>query len=297
MRSRSPPLPPRRSTPRVDVAPLNRLAVIADDRIYTIDPDGSDQLDLAHNGQRAYRRRDLVARWTTPDLRRDRTQSESRDQRPPRRAGDVAMLFETDRTERAFLSEWLAGRSSRGLSGTRARSRRMELHIAQTDRPNSARLGPDRPAQLFFVVARQPIAAGAHRRRSRADAFVGTYDLSAHATPARSKRSPAAFQAPVWSPTGEAQLAVCAAARSTQRVGDRMPQWHRRHAERRLTAASRSRSSPDGQHVAYALNTPDSFLYQGPDRHRSRQARDADCLQRKPVGVLLVARWQEDWLI
>src|SRR5512139_2452233 len=35
----------------VRAAPLNRLAVIADERIYTIAPDGSDRIDLAHNGR------------------------------------------------------------------------------------------------------------------------------------------------------------------------------------------------------------------------------------------------------
>ena len=32
-------------------APLNRLAVIADERLYTIAPDGSGRIDLAHNGR------------------------------------------------------------------------------------------------------------------------------------------------------------------------------------------------------------------------------------------------------
>src|SRR5512143_3699174 len=39
------------SAPAQHAAPLNRLAVIADDHIYTIAPDGSDRIDLAHNGR------------------------------------------------------------------------------------------------------------------------------------------------------------------------------------------------------------------------------------------------------
>ena len=44
------PTPAATSSDVKRAAPLNRLAVIADDHIYTIDPDGSHRIDLAHNG-------------------------------------------------------------------------------------------------------------------------------------------------------------------------------------------------------------------------------------------------------
>ena len=156
--------PPQRSTRSV----LRRSIAWPSSRtssIYTIDPDGSDRIDLAHNG----RVPTAAVIWSHDGQRlifaeSERNQIRVNSARPD--GQETRVLYEGERTSEPFYLIWIAGRSARGLSGPDP-AEGMQLHIAETDRPNSARAAVHRPAQLFVVVARQPGAARAHRRRAR----------------------------------------------------------------------------------------------------------------------------------
>ena len=98
-----------------------------------------------------------------------------------------------------------------------------------------------------------------HIGGARAEAFVGTYDLSAAATQTI-ETQPAAFQAPFWSPTGEARWLYARQSGSGGElvIGDATDSRTLAEFDDGITFGW----SPDGQRVAYALNTPDSFLYE-----------------------------------
>jgi TolB protein len=89
---------------------------------------------------------------------------------------------------------------------------------------------------------------------------VGTYNLNAAATQPI-EMQPAAFQAPCWSPAGPVQWLY-----ARQSEADNQLVISDATGVRPLTEFDGGITfgwSPDGRRVAYAINTPDSFLYQG----------------------------------
>ncbi len=113
--------------------------------------------------------------------------------------------------------------------------------------PNYSSWSPDSRALLVHIGG------------ARAEAFVGTYDLSAAATQKIETR-PAAFQAPFWSPTGEARWLYARRSGSGGELVIGAEKDSRTLAE--FDDGITFGWSPDGQRVAYALNTRDSFLYE-----------------------------------
>jgi hypothetical protein len=135
----------------------------------------------------------------------------------------------------------------------------MQLHIAETAQPNSAQAAVSgQPNYASWSPDSRSLLV--HIGGVSADAFVGTYDLTAAKTQ-KIETQPAAFQAPMWSPVSTTEWLYARQPGSSGElvIGD---------AQGSRTLASFAGGvafgwSPDGQHVAYAINTPDSFLYQG----------------------------------
>ena len=239
-----------------NAAPLNRLAVIAGERLYTIDPDGSDRIDLAHNG----RVPTAAVIWSHDGQHLIFAESERAQSRLSSASPDgqeTRVLYEAELIREPF---YLYGspddRHVAFLASDPLES--MQLHIAETDRPDSARAAvTGQPNYASWSPDSQALLV--HIGGVRADAFVGTYNLS-NATTQKIETRPSVFQAPFWSPAG--QLPWLYARRSGSRgelvIGD--AQDSRALAE--FDDGIAFGRSPDGQRVAYALNTPDSFLYE-----------------------------------
>jgi Tol biopolymer transport system component len=244
-------------TPIADVAPLNRLAVIDNDRIYTINPDGLNQLDLQHSGSVPT----AALIWSHAGQRlmfveTERNRSRLISARPDGEASLI--LFEADRLSAPFYLNGSPDDRSVAFLIPSERAA-MELHIASTDRPDSARLvltgqpnyaswSPDSRSLLAHIGGDQP------------DAFIGTVELSS-TPPVKIETRPAAFQAPVWLPAetdswlyarqqGLRSELVLNAAGTVETLAT-------------FDSGVAFTLAPDGQQAAYALNTPDSFLYNG----------------------------------
>jgi TolB protein len=240
-----------------NVTALNRLAVIADSKIYTINPDGSDRVDLAHSGRVptaaviwSHDGQRLI--FTASERNQSHVNSSLVDGQEPR------VLYEADLDREPFYlygspdDQHVAFLATDPLEG-------MQLHLAETDRPNSARSAvTGEPNYSSWSPDSQSLLV--HIGGTRAEAYVGTYDLSAAATQLI-ETQPAAFQAPFWSPIGQAQWLY-----ARQSEADNQLVISDATGVRPLTEFDGGITfgwSPDGRRVAYAINTPDSFLYQG----------------------------------
>jgi len=241
--------------PAAEVAPLNRLAVIDADRIYTLAPDGSDQIELNHTGQ--VPTAGLI--WSHAGTRlmfveTDRTTSRLISALPDGAAPQI--LFETDRLSAPFYLNGSPDDRSVAFLIPSTRDA-MELQVAQTDRPNSARLAlAGQPNYSSWSPDSRSLLA--HVGGDQADAFVGTVALSGSQSTTL-ETNPAAFQAPVWLPNASDTwlYARQQGARSelVLNVGGTVQSLATLEGGVAFTLA------PNGQQVAYALNTPDSFLY------------------------------------
>jgi TolB protein len=239
-----------------NAAALNRLAVVADGKIFTIDPDGSYRLDLAHNG----RVPTAAVIWSHDGQRlifveNERARTRVIDTRPD--GQDARILHETGQDFEPFYlygspdDRHVAFLAPDPLEG-------MQLHIAETDQLHSARSAvTGQPNYSSWSPDSQSLLV--HIGGTSVEAYVGTYDLNAAAT-RPIETQPAAFQAPFWSPTGEARwlYARQTGSRSELMLGDEKSS--RTLAE--FDGGIAFGWSPDGQHVAYAINTPESFLYE-----------------------------------
>jgi TolB protein len=237
-------------------ASLNRLAVIAGNQIYTIDPDGSQRLDLAHSG----RVPTAAVIWSHDGehlifAESERNQSRVNSARPD--GQETRVLFEAERIREPFYlygspdDRHVAFLASDPLEG-------MQLHVAQTDQPNSAQAAvTGQPNYASWSPDSQSLLV--HIGGTREDAYVGTYALNAAAMQ-KIETQPAVFQAPIWSPTGDVQWLYARRpdTRGELVIGDETDT--RTLAE--FDGGIAFGWSPDGQRVAYALNTPDSFLYE-----------------------------------
>lgn len=240
-----------------DVPALNRLAVIADSQLYTIDPDGSDRLDLAHTG----RVPTAAVIWSRDGQRLIFTESERNrtrvnSARPDGRETRVLYEAVLDR-EPFYLSGSPDDRHVAFLAPDPLEG--MQLRIAELDRPNSARSAVSgEPNYSSWSPDSQSLLV--HIGGTRPSAFVGTYDLNEALTQTIEAR-PAAFQAPVWSPAGEVEWLY-----ARQSVAGNQLVISSAALTRTLVEFDGGISfgwSPAGQHIAYALNTPNSFLYEG----------------------------------
>jgi TolB protein len=249
--------PASSTAPLTNEAPLNRLAVIADDQLYTIDPDGTDRVDLAHTG----RVPTAAVVWSHDGQRlifAETERNQSRVSSARLDGQETRVLYEAERSREPFYlygspdDQHVAFLASDPLEG-------MQLHIAETDRPNSDRTAvTGQPNYASWSPDSQTLLV--HIGGAGDEAFVGTYALSA-AHPDKIETQPALFQAPFWSPTGTARWLY---ARQSGARGELVIDDGR--ASRTLAEFNGGIAfgwSPDGRRVAYAINTPDSFLYEG----------------------------------
>jgi TolB protein len=251
------PAPAAAPTDAQAAAPLNRLAVIADDRIYTIAPDGSERIDLAHNGSVPT----AAVIWSHDGqhlvfIESERAQSRVSSARPD--GQETRVLYEGERTSSPFYlygspdDRHVAFLAPDAVEG-------MQLRIAETDRPGSAQVAVSGQPN-YSSWSSDSRALLVHVGGERPEAYIGTYDLSAAATQ-KIESQPASFLAPSWSPTGRMQWLY---ARRSGQGGELV--IDDAQASRTLVKFDDGITfgwSPDGQRVAYALNTPQSFLYEG----------------------------------
>jgi TolB protein len=243
--------------PAANSAPLQRLAVIDQDRIYTVDPDGSHPLELQHNG--GVPTAALI--WSRDGQRLIFVETESDTSRliSARPAGQDAITLYEDGLPRApfYLfgspdDRHVAFLVADALQG-------MKLKIADTDRASSARSAvPGQPNYSSWSPDSQSLVV--HIGGTGPDAFVGTYALS-NTQPVTIETSPAAFQAPFWSPTDPSQWLYARRTDSSRElvIGDGQQAKPLAEFEGGIAFSW----SPDGQRVAYTVNTPSAFLYQG----------------------------------
>ena len=246
---------PSANPPAAEVAPFNRLAVIDEDRIYTIAPDGSDQLELKHNG--SVPTASLI--WSRDGKRLLFVETEGNTSRliSAQPVGDAPqILFETDRLSAPFYLNGSPDDRSVAFLLPSARAA-MELQVAQTDRPDSARLAlTGQPNYSSWSPDSQSLLA--HVGGDQADAFVGTYALEGTQS-TQLETNPALFQAPVWLPhQTDSWLYARQQGLRSELVLNTAGNVETLAA---LEGGVAFTLAPNGQQVAYSLNTPDSFLY------------------------------------
>lgn len=134
----------------------------------------------------------------------------------------------------------------------------LDLQVAEIDRagsaqsiargqPNYASWSPDGQALLLHIGGSGP------------DAFIGTYRLGDDA-PRPVEKSPAFFQAPMWSPQGEGRWLYARRGGDVSYLVINDGGRERQLAE--FDDGVAFSWSPDAQHVAYAVNTPTSFVFE-----------------------------------
>ncbi len=234
---------------------LNRLAVIDDGAIYTIAPDGSQRVDLAQSGSVPT----AAVIWSRDGQHLIFVESERGRTRVTQARPDgqgAAILYEAARPLEPF---YLAGSPDDQRVAFLAPDEQtgMQLRIAQTDQPNSARSAVSgQPNYTSWSPDGQALLV--HVGGTNATSYVGAYDVAASDLQ-KIEGHPAAFQAPGWSPNGKTQWLY---ARQSGAHNELVLDTD--HIGRALTQFDGGIAfgwSPDGQHVAYALNTPDSFLF------------------------------------
>ncbi len=250
------PTPSEPATP-IETAPgdgmRNRLAVIDGERLYTIDPEGQHQVIIEPPGEVPTGA--LI--WTRDGQRLVYAQTLGPDSqlisvKPD--GSEPLTLFQSDRVRVPF---YLNGAPDDGhiaflIADTTGG---LEMQMAALDRadsaqsvakgqPNYASWSPDGQALLLHV-------GGATR-----DAYIGTYRLGDE-QPTLIETSPADFQAPLWSVDQHIYARRGSVDSSLiSQTGN----------ESKTLAAFQDgitfSGSPNGDYVAYALNSPDSFLFE-----------------------------------
>lgn len=233
--------------------PLKRLAVIDGERLYTIDSDGQNQLVIEPRGDVPTGA--LI--WTRDGQRLVYAQTVGPDSqlisvKPD--GSDPLVLFESDRVSVPFYLNgapddqhvaFLTADTARGLEmQVAALNQANSAKSVAKGQPNYASWSPDGQALLLHV-------GGTAR-----EAFIGTYRLGDD-QPTTIETSPADFQAPLWA----ADRHIYARRGSVDsslisQLGD---------DSKTLAAFDDGitfSGSPDGEYVAYALNTPGSFLFE-----------------------------------
>jgi TolB protein len=169
---------------------------------------------------------------------------------------DQTVLFATDRVSAPFYLygspddayvAFLMADKSNGMVLQLADCRQANTirSIAQ-GQPNYYSWSPDSQALLLHVGG------------TSSDAFVGTYHLG-DASPTHVESAPADFQTPIWSPSGQARWLY---ARQRDNTNDLIISDGQ--TDTTLTSFDDGITfswSPDGQHVAYAINSTTSMMY------------------------------------
>ncbi len=251
-----PPVPTSAAVDAETAGPVYRLAVIDGGRIYTIGADGRGEqsftprgdvpiaaLIWSRDGTHLIYGQVLGDRGQLINVRAD--------------GSDPITLFDGERVAVPFYL--LGAPDDRHVAFlTTDPTSGLNLQVAELDRaasassaargqPNYAAWSPDGQALLVHVGG-----AGAH-------AFVGTYRLG-DAVTRTLEAAPALFQAPAW-PPGDGDHWLYARQRGdtnilvTRQTDDEQPL-----AE--FDGGIAFGASPDGAHVAYAINSPGSFLYE-----------------------------------
>jgi Tol biopolymer transport system component len=233
---------------------LNRLAVIDGARIDTVDPDGRSLQSFDPGGgvptasliwSRDGRR--LIYSYTAG------TQGRLMSAQPD--GSDPRVLFEADRVSVPFYLYGSPDDAHVAFLITDP-TNGIDLRVAATDRSDSAQsIARGQPNYASWSPDSQSLLL--HVGGTSSTAFVGTYHLGDTA-PHPIDTDPAAFQAPTWSPTGTTQW-LYAHQRGAQ--NDLVVTDGQR--ENKLTSFDNGIAfswSPDGAHIAYALNNPNSFV-------------------------------------
>ena len=251
------PIGPTSTLSAAEVPTTNRLAVIDHNQIYTVNPDGSQRLAFQPAGDVPT----AALEWSRDGRRLIYVEVESRASRvvSAQIDGSAAIsLFEGTRAAAPFYlngapdDQHIAILAPDDVQGMALRV--APLDQAQADRvavngePNYASWSPDGAALVVHIGGVTNTA------------FIGTYALSSTLLTTFTRKL-AAFQAPSWSPSGEAQWLY---ARQTA-TGNELVVGNGRQASAlvQFEEGIAFSWSPDGQHVAYALNTTDSFIYKG----------------------------------
>ncbi len=243
------------SAPLSKNVPLNRLAVIDNNRLYTIDPTGTQRIDLAITGQIPT----AAVVWSRNGQRLIYAQTDDQASRVISAHPDGSAAVSVYEGAAAAPPFYLYGSPDDAHIAflTPDAGQGMALQVAPTDRagagqtaargqPNYWSWSPDGSALLLHIGG-------------GGDAFLGEYVLSTTVL-STLQPSPATFQAPGWSPADQAQLYARRTTHGGELVVDNGGQ---------LVSLVKFDNgivfgwSPDGQTVAYALNTPSSFLYEG----------------------------------
>jgi TolB protein len=237
----------------LDISTTNRLAVIDGQRIYTSDPDGGRLVPIEVPGTIAIgsliwsRAGDRLI-YADVDNRSGHVISvrpDGSDQRILYEAGSDAAPFylssSPDDQHVAFLAS-----ASNGLN----------LFVADTFQASPAQLVANGQPN-YFSWSPQGQDLLLHIGGTSRGAFIGSYRLGDDA-PVKIASSPAAFQAPAWSPTGGRQWLYARQSGDTGQliVGDGA---HENQIATFLSGIIFS-WSPDAQHIAFAT-APSNSLY------------------------------------
>ncbi len=238
-------------------AATNRLAVIDNNQLYTIDPDGSHRNDLASSGQIPT----AALIWSRNGQRLIYAQADAQSSRviSARPDGSAAVsVYEGDPIAAPFYL-YGAPDDAHVAFLTPDPNQSMALRIAPTDRAGASQAAV-RGQPNYWSWSPDGSALLVHVGGASGDAFLGEYVVSTTMLTTL-EHLPAAFQAPGWSPTDQTQrLYARRTAGGSELVVD--------HGGQLVSLVKFDDGiifgwSPDGQTVAYALNTPSSFLYNG----------------------------------
>ncbi len=243
----------------------NRLAVIDGERLYTIDPDGQNQIVIEPRGEVPTGA--LI--WTRDGSRLVYAQlvgahSELIAVKPD--GSEALTLFESDRASFPFYLNGAPDDQHVAFLVSNA-TNSIDLKVAALDQADSAQsVAKGQPNYASWSPDGQSLLL--HVGGTARDAFIGTYRLGDD-QPTTIETSPAEFQAPLWAAAGGSP------AGSTS-LGDRQIYARRGSVDSSLISQAGSDSktlttfddgitfsgSPDGEYVAYALNSPNSFLFE-----------------------------------
>ncbi|MBP7686485.1 MAG: PD40 domain-containing protein [Thermoflexales bacterium] len=240
--------------PAPNSSALKRLAVIDGERLYTIDPDGQHQVIIEPRGEVPTAaliwtrdgQRLVYAQTVGPDSQLISVNVQGEDER---------VLFESDRVKVPFYLNgapddehivFLSADTTRGLAmQVAALDQADSARVVARGQPNYASWSPDGQSLLLHV-------GGATR-----DGYIGTYRLGDE-QPTPIETSPAEFQAPVWA-TADGRIYARRGSVDSSLISQAGNDSKTLAA---FSAGITFSGSPDGEYVAYALNSPDSFLFE-----------------------------------
>lgn len=285
------PMPPPIATHGVETAvpvsttaALNRLAVIDGIRVYTIKPDGTDRVAFEPDGDVPT----AALIWTRDSQRLmyaqvQGTHSDLISAKPD--GSDKTSVYQADRASFPFyLNGAPDDRHVAFLVSNATNS--IDLRVAEIDRADSATLiAIGQPNYVSWSPDGQSLLL--HIGGTSSEAFIGTFTLGDD-KPTSIDSAPADFQTPGWSPREPRQWLY---ARHID--GANILIVKDGETEKTLTTFENGISftwSPDGQRVAYAINSPSSFFFEA----LTVIGRDGRDLKIVNKGDVLAFFWSPD---